>query len=122
MNFEKRVEIRFLNYFGLILKETNNSEHFSILLVEADVLVSVAIEYFTYLTSMGMRIKFMFSKKATKIDEIFTVNVVSVKSRVKISSIFVALLENTNFKKCAVLIFDGVNSVLEMWDKHIHPS
>ena len=56
MNFEKRVEIRFLNYFGLILKETNNSEHFSILLVEADVLVSVAIEYFTYLTSMGMRI------------------------------------------------------------------
>ena len=44
----------------------------------------------------------MFSKKATKIDEIFTVDltlhmyVVSVKS-VKISSIFVAFLENTNF-------------------------
>ena len=40
----------------------------------------------------------MFSKKATKIDEIFTVvNVVNVKSLVKISSIFVAFLENMNF-------------------------
>ena len=42
----------------------------------------------------------MFSKKATKIDEIFTVDlnyVVNVKSRVKISSIFVAFLENMNF-------------------------
>ena len=40
--------------------------------------------------------EFMFSKKATKIDEIFTY-VVSVKSTVKILSIFVAFLENTNF-------------------------
>ena len=43
----------------------------------------------------------MFSKKATKIDEIFTVNlvfnVVSVKSTVKILSNYVAFLENTNF-------------------------
>ena len=43
----------------------------------------------------------MFSKKATKIDEIFTVDltlyVVSVKWTVKSSSIFVAFLENTNF-------------------------
>ena len=45
----------------------------------------------------------MFSKKATKIDEIFTVDLklctylVSAKSTVKISSIFVATLENTNF-------------------------
>ena len=45
-------------------------------------------------------LKFMFSKKATKIDEIFTVDyVVSVKSTGKISSIFVAFLENTNFTK-----------------------
>ena len=44
-------------------------------------------------------VKFMFSKKATKIDEIFTINVVSVKSMVKFSSIFVAFLKNTNFKK-----------------------
>jgi hypothetical protein len=45
--------------------------------------------------------KFMFSKKATKIDEIFTVYLklcsMEVKSTVKISSIFVAFLENTNF-------------------------
>ena len=47
-------------------------------------------------------VKFMFSKKATKIDQIFTsiwyyvIYVVDVKSTVKISSIFVAFLENTN--------------------------
>ena len=43
----------------------------------------------------------MFSNKATKIDEIFTVDLtlygVSVKSTVKISPMFVAFLENTNF-------------------------
>ena len=45
----------------------------------------------------------MFSKKATKLDEIFTVYltlctyVVSVKSLVKILSISVAFLENINF-------------------------
>ena len=46
-------------------------------------------------------VKFMFSKKAKKIDEIFTdvwQYVVNVKSMVKISSIFVAFLENMNFK------------------------
>ena len=45
-------------------------------------------------------LKFMFSKKAKKIDKIFTVDLtftVKVKSTVKISSIFVAFLENTNF-------------------------
>ena len=41
----------------------------------------------------------MFSEKAKNIDKIFTVNnyVVIVKSTVKISSIFVAFLENMNF-------------------------
>ena len=45
-------------------------------------------------------LKFMFSKKATKIDEIFTVYwhlLHNVKSSVKISSNFVAFLENVNF-------------------------
>ena len=54
-------------------------------------------------------VKFMFSNKATKIDEIFTADLtlcsmlvvctmyLSVKSKVKISSIFVAFLENMNF-------------------------
>ena len=43
-------------------------------------------------------LKFMFSKKATKIDEILTVTLtLFVKSTVKILSIFVAFLENTNF-------------------------
>ena len=42
-------------------------------------------------------VKFMFSKKATKIDEIFTVDVVNVKSTLKISSFFVTFLENMNF-------------------------
>ena len=45
----------------------------------------------------------MFSKEATKIDEIFTVDLTLttyyVKLTVKISRIFVAFLENMNFKK-----------------------
>ena len=41
----------------------------------------------------------MFSKKAARIDKILTVDVVSVKSMVKISSIFVAFVENMNFTK-----------------------
>ena len=46
----------------------------------------------------------MFSKKATKIEEIFTVDltltyILNVKSTVKILSIFVAFLENKNFDK-----------------------
>ena len=47
-------------------------------------------------------LKFMFSKKATKIDEIFTVDLTllhNVKSMVKILSIFVAFLENMNFNR-----------------------
>ena len=39
----------------------------------------------------------MFSKKATQIDEIFTVDTYYIT--VKISSIFVAFLKNMNFKK-----------------------
>ena len=44
-------------------------------------------------------LKFLFSKKATKIEEIFTVYLTlhNVKLTVKISSIFVAFLENMNF-------------------------
>ena len=49
------------------------------------------------------QLKFMFSKKATKIDEIYTVDLtlcsktVSVKLTLKNSSFFVGFLENTNF-------------------------
>ena len=40
----------------------------------------------------------MFSKKATKIDEIFTADLtLCVKSMVKILSFFMAFLENMNF-------------------------
>ena len=49
-----------------------------------------------------MFIKFIFSKKATKIDKIFTVDLTfttSDKSTVKISSIFVVFLENMNFNE-----------------------
>ena len=66
-------------------------------------------------------VKFRFSKKATKIDEIFTVDltlynvimynimyVVSVKLMVKILSIFVAFLENMNFKSLAKIARTGV--------------
>ena len=56
----------------------------------------------THWQKLGMILKFMFSKKATKIDKIFTVEwhyVVSVISMVEILSIFVAFLENMNFTK-----------------------
>ena len=45
------------------------------------------------------KIKFVFPKKATKIDEIFTVDMTLTTSTVKISSIFVAFLENMNFNQ-----------------------
>ena len=56
-------------------------------------------------------IKFVFSKKATKIDENFTVDLTlttylyNVKSTLKISSIFVAFLENMNFSFRKQLLF-----------------
>ena len=56
----------------------------------------------TLVVEFSLLVKFMFSKKATKIEKIFTVNLtlkylVNVKSTVKIWSIFVAFLENMNF-------------------------
>ena len=54
----------------------------------------------------------MFSKKATKFDEIFTVKyVVSVQLTAKITSIFVAFLEKTNFPK------SGLNNVVNIYFK-----
>ena len=57
-------------------------------------------------------LKVVFSKKATKIDEIFTVDLTltihNVKSMVKISSIFVAFLENMNFRQ--------KNMTLQIWE------
>ena len=57
-------------------------------------------------------IKFVFSKKATKNDEMFTVDLTLlhyVKSTVKISSIFVAFLENRNFTtKCGQIFSESV--------------
>ena len=52
----------------------------------------------------------MFSNKATKIDEIFTVGLtVSVKSSVKILLNFVAFLENSNFKGVGGTIYGKTN-------------
>ena len=53
-------------------------------------------------------LKFMFSKKATKIDEIFTVDLTST---LKISSIFVAVLENKNFKMVSLFNFLMLSSL-----------
>ena len=49
------------------------------------------------------QIKFMFSKKATKSSPSIWHYIVSVKSTVKILSIFVAFLENTNFMRSSFL-------------------
>ena len=55
-----------------------------------------------YLTKKHTDVKFIFSKKVTKVDKIFTIDLtftryVYVKSTMKISSNFVAFLENINF-------------------------
>ena len=56
-------------------------------------------------------LKFMFSKKATKIDEIFTVNL----TLCRFHQSFVAFFENTNFKKFENSIFDhNVKSTLNI--------
>ena len=54
-----------------------------------------------YLPWRSKGIKFMFSKKAKKIDKIFTLiwHLISVKSMVKILSFFAAFLEYMNFTK-----------------------
>ena len=49
--------------------------------------------------SIKGQLKFAFSKKAIKLDKIFTVDIVSVKSTLNISSIFGAFLEITIFKR-----------------------
>ena len=50
-----------------------------------------------------LQVKFMFSKKSTKIDKIFTINLTvcsnSQIETVKISSIFVAFIETMSFIK-----------------------
>jgi hypothetical protein len=53
-------------------------------------------------------LKFTFSNKATKFDEIFTVNFTLT---VKILSIFVAFLENMNFKYYTLCLACELNTV-----------
>ena len=56
----------------------------------------------------------MFSKKATKFDEIFTFiwsYVVNVKSTVKISSTFAAFLENMNFTSYVCITYINQESM-----------
>ena len=58
----------------------------------------------------------MFSKKATKIEEIFTVYLTpyyvhNFKSTVKISSIFVAFLENMNFMADMENFYDNLKII-----------
>ena len=67
---------------------------------------------------------FIFSKKATKIDEIITINLTSTTKRqidskdfintVKILSIFVAFLENNNFT-CFV-VWENRTGISLVWD------
>ena len=64
--------------------------------------VQVYYTFFMIKTNFHLKIKFMFSKKATKIEKNlhrqFDTYLVNVKSTVKIWSIFVAFLDNMNFK------------------------
>ena len=71
------------------------------------------VQYGLYFVRIGQKgytliLKFMFSKKATKIDEIFTINLTlcsKCQRTVKILSIFASFLENTNFKLTELLHF-----------------
>ena len=73
---------------------------------------SVSHDNFSQKSPICLGLKFVFSKKATKIDEIFTVNLtLTVKSTVKISSIFLAFLDNMNFKR---------RSLESVWEKQIN--
>ena len=64
-------------------------------------------------------IKFMFSRKATKIDEIFTIVwhlLHTVKLTVKILPIFVAFLENMNFMRNLVESHRNLSSIrIQCW-------
>jgi hypothetical protein len=59
-------------------------------------------KFYENFVAIASIIEFMFSKKATKIEKFFTVDLtltylVNVKSTMNIWSIFVAFLENMNF-------------------------
>ena len=59
-------------------------------------------KFYENFVAIASMIEFMFSKKATKIEKFFTVDLtltylVNVKSTMNIWSIFVAFLENMNF-------------------------
>ena len=66
--------------------------------------------------SQWNHVKFMLSKKATKIDEIFAIDlmltVYNLKLTVKISSIFVAFLDNMNFNQISFTFFNFSKPVL----------
>ena len=64
----------------------------------------VLINHMTTVQPILLFLKFMFSKKATKIDKIFLFDTyfVNIKSMVKISWIFVAFSDNLNFNEAYV--------------------
>ena len=59
------------------------------------------MDFRTSTVVLGTSLKFMFSKKATKIDEIFAVDLMLCSKRQM--SIFVAFLDNVNFIKLTLL-------------------
>ena len=97
--FSKKVKFRFTSPTGQI--KTLSMAQVSSSLIRIFQTSSIRFDIDLQQIFLDISLRFMFSKKATKIDKIFTVDltfyVVSVKSTVKILSIFVAFLENTNF-------------------------
>ena len=72
--------------------------------IHCGILYKRGTAFFFRITHWQYVVKLMFSKKATKIDEIFTADLTvtsyvlhTVKLAVKILSIFVAFSENVNF-------------------------
>ena len=65
------------------------------------------------------QVKFMFSKKATKFCEIFTLRlsyVVPVKSKVKILQNFVAFSEYMNFTKIVLTYCENADNLQKFWE------
>ena len=78
----------------------------------------LALDFVSFYQDMT-KLKFMFSRKATKIDEMSIWRYVgNVKSTVKIVSIFVAFSENMNFRK-HFKIQPLINKVFLKIDCHI---
>ena len=82
-----------------------------------DIVVNFNIKLFQYTLNMVHTLQFIFSKKATKIDKVFTIDlIISTKRQIDSEdflSIFVAFLENINFTNIEFCRFTRIHGIGE---------